>query len=52
MLTKNWSYGENVKKSEWVRGGQGGCERRIEVIVKIKKVRRWIRGGVRMSVWM
>ena len=22
-------------------GGQGGCERRIEVIVKMKKVRGW-----------
>ena len=39
------------------RGGQGGCERRIEVIVKMKKkvrggggVRGW--GGVGRSEWM
>ena len=36
-------------------GGQGGCERRIEVIVKMKKKVRgeWgVRGGVGRSVWM
>ena len=35
-------------------GGQGGCERRIEVIVTMKKVRGWGPGlgwvGVRRSV--
>ena len=34
-------------------GGQGGCERRIEVIVKMKKSQGapgW--GGVGRSVWM
>ena len=28
-------------------GGQGGCERRIEVFVKIQKKKIWGRGGVR-----
>ena len=41
--TKNWSYVENAKKSRRGpgvgRGGQGECERRIEVIVKMKKSR-------------
>ena len=47
MLTKNWSYCENAKKSEGVRGwgGQGGCEQRIEVIVKMKKKVRGSGGG-------
>ena len=27
-------------------GGQGGCERRIEVFVKIKKKKIWGGGGV------
>ena len=31
-------------------GGQGGCERRIEVIVKMKK-KSGVRGGVGRSVW-
>ena len=26
-------------------GGQGGCERRIEVFVKIKKMGGWVGGG-------
>ena len=53
MLTKNYRYGENGKiiggglgwgGVGW--GGQGGCEQRIEVIVKMKKrsVGGW--GGV------
>ena len=29
----------------WVRGGQGGCERRIEVFVKIKKKKLGGGGG-------
>ena len=33
--------------SAW--GGQGGCERRIEVFVKIQK-KNWGGGGVRMDV--
>ena len=28
------------------RGDQGRCERRIEVLVKIKKKKMWGRGGV------
>ena len=28
-------------------GGQGGCEQRIEVFVKIQKQKFWGRGGVR-----
>ena len=39
-------------------GGQGGCERRIEVFVKIQKKKNWgggggwwgVRGGVRVDV--
>ena len=31
-------------------GGQGGCERRIEVFVKIKE-KKWGGGGVRGSGW-
>ena len=33
-------------------GGQGGCERRIEVFVKIKKKKKWggVRRGVRVDV--
>ena len=41
MWTKNLSFCENSKKNRGggrIRGGgQGGCERRIEVLVKIKK---------------
>ena len=33
----------------WVGAGQGGCERRIEVFVKIKKKK--IEGGGRGSGW-
>ena len=29
----------------WGRGGQGGCERRIEVFVKIKKTNIFYLGG-------
>ena len=36
-------YCENAKKRSGVGEGQGGCERRIEVFVKIKKKNR---GGV------
>ena len=48
MLTKNYRYGENAKKSRrgsgvgW--GGQGGCEQRIEVIVKMQRKSRWVSG--------
>ena len=31
-------------------GGQGGCERRIEVFVKIQKKNFWGGGGVRVDV--
>ena len=31
-------------------GGQGGCERRIEVFVKLKKKKNWGGGGVRVDV--
>ena len=34
--------------SGWGGGGQGGCERRIEVFVKIPKKHFW--GGVRWGV--
>ena len=27
-------------------GGQGGCERRIEVFVKIQKKKNWVGGSV------
>ena len=30
-------------------GGQGGCERRIEVFVKIKKKKFFLGGGVRLG---
>ena len=30
-----------------VWGGQGGCERRIKVLVKIQKKKNWGVGGVR-----
>ena len=38
--------------SSWV-GGQGGCERRIEVFVKVQK-KKWGGGGVRWggAGWM
>ena len=36
--------------SGWVGGGQGGCERRIEVFVKIPKKKIW-GGGGRGRVW-
>ena len=33
-------------------GGQGGCERRIEVFVKIQKKKFWVgEGGGRGRVW-
>ena len=43
MCTKNGSYCENEKKREKVRG-EGGCEQRMEVIVKRKK-KSWVGGG-------
>ena len=56
-MTKNWKFYENSKKkknlgggggrwegSGW--GGQGGCERRIEVFVKIKKKNIFLGGGL------
>ena len=52
MWTKNWSFCENSKKkkcggSGW--GGQGGCDRRIEVFGKIHKKKifggGWSGGG-------
>ena len=41
------------KKIGWVGlGGQGGCERRIEVFVKIQKKKNWGGGGRgRGRVW-
>ena len=44
MCTKNGSYCENEKKREKVRG-EGGCVQRMEVIVKMKKVRGGGGGG-------
>ena len=38
MCTKNGSFCENIKKREKVRG-EGGCVKRMEVIVKRKKGR-------------
>ena len=32
-------------------GGQGGCERRIEVFVKIQKKKIWGGGGVGVRAW-
>ena len=34
-----------------VLGGQGGCERRIEVFVKIKKTHRGVGGGGWVGGW-
>ena len=33
-------------------GGQGGCERRIEVFVKIQKKKNFGGGGVRWGGWV
>ena len=59
---KNLSFCENSKKKLGGSGGsglggQGGCERRIEVFVKIQKKKKKIGGGggrgrVRGSGWM
>ena len=65
---KNLSFWENKKKKlgmggglgsgrVWggggrVRGGQGGCERRIKVFVKIKKKKKKLRGGGGGSGWV
>ena len=42
----------------WVGSGQGGCERRIEVFVKIQKKKMgggggggWVRGGIGWGGW-
>ena len=46
-----------IKKKKWLGrvgggGGQGGCERRIEVFVKIQKKKNWVGGGSgRGRVW-
>ena len=50
---KNWGGGERSgggrgEGSGW--GCQGGCERRIEVFVKIKKKKKKLGGGVRVDV--
>ena len=34
-----------MKGSAWGGGGQGGCERRIEVFVKIQKKKNFFGGG-------
>ena len=34
-----------MEGSGWVGGGQGGCERRIEVFVKIQKKKIFFWGG-------
>ena len=39
-----------IQKKIWGGGGQGGCERRIEVFVKIKK-KMFFSGGARGRVW-
>ena len=48
---KNWGGG--VGGSGWWGGGQGGCERRIEVFVKIQ-IKKWGVGwgvGLGASGW-
>ena len=37
--------GRGVSGRGWVGGGQGGCERRIEVFVKIPKKKFFFLGG-------
>ena len=54
-VNEELKFGENSKKKikgGWrvgagvgLRGGQGGCERRIEVFVKIQKKNIWGGGG-------
>ena len=59
---KNWGGGSGGRGG-WIRGGvglvwgaQGGCERRIEVFVKIKKKiiggggRGWVQGGCERGI--
>ena len=45
----NIFFGGGVSGGGVRLGGQGGCERRIEVFVKIKKGKFWRVGGV--GVW-
>ena len=47
---KNWGgWVGGGTGSGWGGGGQGGCERRIEVFVKIQKIWGGVGGG---SGWM
>ena len=45
-----------VGSGGWVGGGQGGCERRSEVVVKIQKKKiffgGWGSGGGPIRVWV
>ena len=55
-IKKNGGGGGLVQGSGWGVGGQGECERRIEVFVKIPKKKLGVRGfvgrvwGVRVDV--
>ena len=44
---KNWGGGEGGSMGGSGLGGQDGCERRIEVFVKIKKKKKKLGGGGR-----
>ena len=45
FIQKNRGSGEGVRWGVGLVGGQGGCERRIRVFVKIKKKMGGVGGG-------